>query len=259
MNDGALVDTMFRDGLSDAFYGYHMGMTAENLAERYQIGRQEQDRFAADSQQKCQRAREINVFAEEILPMEVAARKGTVTVDRDEHPRDGVTPESLRLLKPAFRKDGTVTAANSSGINDGAAALVLMSESRALELGVRPLAAFVAGASAGVEPEVMGIGPVFSTRKVLEKTGLTMGDIDLIEGNEAFAAQTLAVGRELEWDWDKVNVSGGAIALGHPIGASGARILVTLLYALRRRGAKRGLATLCVGGGMGVSTIVERY
>jgi acetyl-CoA C-acetyltransferase len=258
MNDGALIDTMFRDGLSDAFYGYHMGMTAENVAERYQIGRQEQDRFAADSQQKCQRARQADIFADEIVPVEVASRKGTVTIDQDEHPRDGVTPESLHLLKPAFRKDGTVTAANSSGINDGAAALVLMSESRALELGVQPLATFVAGASAGVEPELMGIGPIFSTRKVLEKTGLSIGDIDLIEGNEAFAAQTLAVGRVLEWDWDKVNVNGGAIALGHPIGASGARILVTLLYEMRRRGAERGLATLCVGGGMGVSTVVER-
>lgn len=257
MGDGTIIDTMLRDGLSDAFASYHMGMTAENLAERYQISRQDQDGFAAESQRKCQNARERNIFAEEIVPVSITSRKGTVTVDQDEYPRDGVTAESLSALKPAFKKDGTVTAANASGINDGAAALVLMNEAKVKELGIKPMAAFVAGASAGVDPAVMGIGPVYSTRKALDKSGLSLNDIDLIEANEAFAAQALAVGRTLEWDWKKVNVNGGAIALGHPIGASGARILVTLLHEMRRRKAGRGLATLCVGGGMGVSTIVE--
>jgi acetyl-CoA C-acetyltransferase len=258
MNNGKVVDTMVHDALWDIFNDYHMGLTAENVAEKYEITRQEQDEFAAWSQQKCEKAQEQNLFAQEITPVEIRVKKETLLFDRDEFPRKGVTVESLSGLKPAFKAGGTVTAANASGINDGAAAIVVMSARKAAALGVRPLASFVAGASAGVNPAFMGIGPVYSTGKVLEKAGLGLGDIDLIEANEAFAAQALAVGKLLSWDPAKVNVNGGALALGHPVGASGARILVSLLYELQRRNLKYGLATLCVGGGMGVSTIVER-
>jgi acetyl-CoA C-acetyltransferase len=258
MNNGKIVDTMVHDSLWDVFNDYHMGLTAENVAEKYNITRREQDEFAAWSQQKCERAREQNLFAREITPVEVRVKKEILRFDRDEFPRKGVSVESLGGLKPAFKPGGTVTAANASGINDGAAAIVVMSAGKAAALGVEPLAGFVAGASAGVDPAIMGIGPVYSTGKVLEKAGLGLADIDLIEANEAFAAQALAVGRLLSWDPAKVNVNGGALALGHPVGASGARILVSLLYELRRRNLKYGLATLCVGGGMGVSTIVER-
>ena len=258
MGDGTLVDTMIKDALTDAFQNYHMGITAENVAEKYRITRQEQDEFAAFSQQKCEKAQSTSRFAEEIVAVPVKAGKETILFDRDEFPRAGVTAQVIGSMKPAFKKDGgTVTAANASGINDGAAALILMSEEKAQQLGLKPLAKFVAGASAGVDPAIMGVGPVYSTRKVLKKAGLAIDDMDLIEANEAFAAQAVAVGKELGWDPEKVNVNGGAIALGHPVGASGARILVTLLYEMQKRGAKRGLATLCVGGGMGVSTIVE--
>ena len=258
MNNGKVVDTMVHDALWDIFNDYHMGLTAENVAEKYEITRQEQDEFAAWSQQKCEKAQEQNLFAQEITPVEIRVKKETLLFDRDEFPRKGVTVESLSGLKPAFKAGGTVTAANASGINDGAAAIVVMSARKAAALGVRPLASFVAGASAGVDPAFMGIGPVYSTGKVLEKAGLGLGDVDLIEANEAFAAQALAVGKLLSWDPAKNNVNGGALALGHPVGASGARILVSLLYELQRRNLKYGLATLCVGGGMGVSTIVER-
>lgn len=258
MNNGSLIDTMINDGLWEAFNDYHMGITAENLAEKYGITREMQDEFAAHSQQKCEHALKLGKFDEEIVPVPVKVKNETVEFRTDEYPRAGVTVESISKLRPAFKKDGTVTAANASGINDGAAAVVVMSEEKAKELGIEPLARIVATASAGVEPEIMGIGPVASTRKALEKANLTIGDMDLIEANEAFAAQSLAVGIELGWDPDIVNVNGGAIALGHPIGASGCRILVTLLYELRRRQGRYGLATLCVGGGMGVSTIVER-
>jgi acetyl-CoA acetyltransferases len=235
-----------------------MGITAENVAERHGITRDMQDEFAASSQQKCEAARKNNLFAEEIVPVMVKVKKDMVPFDKDEFPRDGVTKESLASLRPAFKKDGTVTAANASGINDGAAAIVVLSADKAKELGVTPLARFVTGASAGVSPEVMGIGPVYSSEKALKAAGLKTSDMDLIEANEAFAAQALAVGKMLEWDAAKVNVNGGAIALGHPVGASGTRILVTLLHEMKRRNVSRGLATLCVGGGMGVSTIVEK-
>ncbi len=257
MNNGAVVDTMVNDGLWDAFHNYHMGITAENIAEKYGITREMQDAFAAASQQKCETAQNEGRFAAEIVSVPIKNRKETIDFNSDEFPRQGVTVEGLSKLKPAFKPDGTVTAANASGINDGAAAIVVMSAEKARALGIKPLARFVAGASAGVDPAVMGIGPVSATRKALEKAALSIADIDLIEANEAFAAQSIAVGRELGWDMARVNVNGGAIALGHPIGASGCRILVTLLYALKNRGGKRGLATLCVGGGMGVSSIVE--
>jgi acetyl-CoA C-acetyltransferase len=258
MNDSVFVDTMIRDALWDAFNGYHMGITAENVAEKYGISRSEQDEFAAWSQQKCEQAWKENIFADEIVSVPVKEKKETINFNRDEYPRAGVDAKSLGALKPAFKPDGTVTAGNASGINDGAAALVLMSRSRATALGIKPLAAFAASASAGVDPAVMGIGPAFSTQRALKKAGLNIGDLDLIEGNEAFAAQSLAVGKLLGWDPKKVNVNGGAIALGHPVGASGARILVTLIHEMQKRDVKRGLATLCAGGGMGVSTIVER-
>ncbi|MDO4571832.1 MAG: acetyl-CoA C-acetyltransferase [Clostridia bacterium] len=258
MNNGAVVDTMVNDGLWEAFNNYHMGITAENVAEKYGITREMQDAFAARSQQRCEAAQQAGKFEEEIVPVPVKVKKDIVDFKVDEFPRQGVTAESLAKLRPAFKPDGgTVTAANASGINDGAAAIIVMSAEKAKALGVKPLARFVGGASAGVEPSIMGIGPVASTRKLLEKTGLTVDDLDLIEANEAFAAQSLAVAKELNLPDDKINVNGGAIALGHPVGASGCRILVTLLYELKRRGAKKGLATLCVGGGMGVSTIVE--
>ena len=258
MNDGKLVDTMIRDSLWDAFHDYHMGMTAENLAQQYAISREMQDAFSAGSQQKCERAQKENRFADEIVPVPVKVKKDTILFERDEYPRDGVTQESLATLKPAFLKDGTVTAGNASGINDGAAAVVVMSAEAAKRLGVVPMARWVTGASAGVDPAIMGIGPVYATKKALAQAELPLGDIDLIEANEAFASQSIAVGMELGWDTDKVNVNGGAIALGHPVGASGTRILVTLLHELKRRNARYGLATLCVGGGMGVAAIVER-
>ena len=258
MNDGKLVDTMIRDSLWDAFHDYHMGMTAENLAQQYAISREMQDAFSAGSQQKCERAQKENRFADEIVPVPVKVKKDTILFERDEYPRDGVTQESLATLKPAFLKDGTVTAGNASGINDGAAAVVVMSAEAAKRLGVVPMARWVTGASAGVDPAIMGIGPVYATKKALAQAELPLGDIDLIEANEAFASQSIAVGKELGWDTDKVNVNGGAIALGHPVGASGTRILVTLLHELKRRNARYGLATLCVGGGMGVAAIVER-
>ena len=257
MNHGKLIDSMIQDALWDAFNDYHMGITAENLAEQYGITRQMQDEFAAASQQKCEAAQAAGKFADEIAPFELRVKKETILFAEDEFPRQGITAEGLGKLAPAFKKDGTVTAANASGINDGAAAVIVMSADAARRLGVTPMAKWVGGAWAGVDPSIMGIGPVASTRKLLKKTGLTMDDMDLIEANEAFAAQALAVGKELHWNPDIVNVNGGAIALGHPVGASGCRILVTLLYELKKRNARRGLATLCVGGGMGVSTIVE--
>uniref|UniRef100_S0DDB7 Putative acetylCoA acetyltransferase n=1 Tax=termite gut metagenome TaxID=433724 RepID=S0DDB7_9ZZZZ len=257
MGDGKLMDTMMNDALIDTFNDCHMGITAENVAEKYGITREMQDAFAAESQQKAEKAIDGNRFKDEILPIPVKVRKDTVLFGKDEYPRSGVTVESLALLRPAFKKDGTVTAANSSGINDGAAAIVVLSAEKAKELGVKPMARFVAGAIAGVEPEIMGIGPVYSTRKAIEKANLSLDGIDLIEANEAFAAQALAVGKELNWNPERVNVNGGAIALGHPVGASGCRILVTLLHEMKKCGVKKGLATLCVGGGMGVTTIVE--
>ncbi|GGK25824.1 acetyl-CoA acetyltransferase [Caldalkalibacillus thermarum] len=259
MGDQEVVDSMLRDGLVCAMNNYHMGITAENLAEKYGISREEQDQFAALSQQKAERALAEGRFKEEIVPVEVPQKKGEpLLFDTDEFPRKGVTAESLAKLRPAFKQDGTVTAGNASGINDGAAAVLVMSGDKAAELGLEPLAVIRANGHAGVDPAIMGIGPVPATQKALAKLGLSLEDIDLIEANEAFAAQSLAVGKELGWNPDIVNVNGGAIALGHPIGASGARILVTLLYEMKRRKAKRGLATLCIGGGQGVATIVER-
>jgi len=259
MGHDQVLDAMILDGLTCSIGKTHMGITAENLAERYNITREEQDAFAADSQAKAVAAIAAGKFDEEIVPVTIPQRKGDpIIFNRDEYPKAGTTVEKLAALKPAFKKDGTVTAGNASGINDGAAALVIMSADKAKELGITPLATLKSWATAGVAPEIMGIGPVPATRKALEKAGLTLDQIDLIEANEAFAAQSLAVARELKWDPAKVNVNGGAIALGHPIGASGARILVTLLYEMKRRNAKYGLATLCVGGGMGVATIVER-
>jgi acetyl-CoA C-acetyltransferase len=257
MGDGAIIDSMIKDALTDSFNNYHMGITAENVAAQYGITRQMQDEFAAQSQQKCEQAQKEGKFKEEIVPVPVKVKKDIVPFEVDEYPRQGVTAESLGGLKPAFKPDGTVTAANASGINDGAAAMVVMSADKAKELGVKPLARFVAGSWAGVDPSIMGIGPVAAVQRLLKKTSLSIGDFDLIEANEAFAAQSLAVGKDLKWDPARVNVNGGAIALGHPVGASGARILVTLLYELRRRSAKKGLATLCVGGGLGVAAAVE--
>jgi acetyl-CoA C-acetyltransferase len=253
-----LIDTMLKDGLIDAFNDYHMGVTAENLAERYQIGREEQDEFAAASQNKASAARREGRFRDEIAPVTVKGRKGETIVDQDEYIRDGVEASALAALRPAFRKDGTVTAGNASGLNDGAAAFVLMSAREAESRGVPVLARVAGWASAGVDPSIMGIGPVPATRRALEKAGWTLDQLDLVEANEAFAAQAIAVGRELGWDPAKVNVNGGAIAIGHPIGASGARVLTTLLYEMARRGAKKGLATLCIGGGMGIALCVER-
>ncbi len=257
MNDGKLVDTMVKDALWDAFNNYHMGITAENVAEKYGITREMQDEFAAYSQQKCEKAQAEGKFDEEIVPVPVKVKKDIVMFNKDEGPRAGVTVEGIAKLKPAFKPDGSVTAANASGINDGAAAIVVMSEEKAKELGVVPMATWIAGQSAGVDPAIMGVGPAYSTKKILEKTGLTLDDMDLIEANEAFAAQSLAVVKLLNLDTSKVNVNGGAIALGHPVGASGCRILVTLLHEMKRRNSKYGLATLCVGGGMGVSSIVK--
>ena len=254
-----LEDSLIRDGLTDAFHDYHMGITAENLAEKYAITREQQDAFAAASQEKAIDAVATGRFRDEITPIEIPQRKGDpVVVDTDEQPRAGTTAEALAKLKPAFRKDGTVTAGNASGINDGAAVLLLASADKAKALGLPVLAWVKSWASAGVDPAIMGIGPVPATRKTLEKAGWTLADLDLIEANEAFAAQSLAVAKDLQWDMDKVNVNGGAIALGHPIGASGARVLVTLIHELIRRDAHKGLATLCIGGGQGVGIAIER-
>lgn len=259
MGHGEVTDSMINDGLWCAIGDTHMGITAENLAEKYNITREEQDAFAAASQNKAEAALNSNRFAEEIVPVVIPQRRGDpIVFDRDEHPRAGVTVESLAKLRPAFKKDGTVTAGNASGINDGAAAVVVMSEAKAKELGIAPLATIRSYASAGVDPAHMGLGPVPATRKALAKAGLQLSDIDLIEANEAFAAQSLAVAKELGFDMDKVNVNGGAVALGHPIGASGTRILVSLISEMQKRDVRLGLATLCVGGGMGVSMIVER-
>jgi acetyl-CoA C-acetyltransferase len=257
MNNGELIDTMVHDALWDAFNDYHMGVTAENVAEKYGITRCMQDAFSVESQQKCGLALKSSKFAEEIVEVMVKGKKCPTVFAVDESPRPEVTVESLLTLGPAFKDGGTVTPGNATGINDGAAAVVLMSGTKAKQLGLRPLARFVTGASAGVQPEVMGIGPVFSSRKAMKQAGLTSDRLDLVEVNEAFAAQALAVIRELDIDQEKVNVNGGAIALGHPVGASGVRILVTLIHEMSRRMARYGLATLCVGGGMGVSTIIE--
>jgi acetyl-CoA C-acetyltransferase len=257
MGHGEVLDHMIRDGLWCSLEDCHMGNTAENIAMEREISRADQDEFSAASQQRAGKAWDSGTFAEEVVAVEVKQRKGTVMVERDEHPRPETTAEVLGGLRPSFAGDGSVTAGNASGINDGGAAVVVMSRAKAEELGVKPLASIRGYASAGVAPRVMGLGPIPATRNVLAKTGLALDEIDLIEANEAFAAQSLAVGRELGWDWERVNVNGGAIALGHPIGASGARILVTLLYEMRRRQSKRGLATLCIGGGQGISMIVE--
>lgn len=258
MGNAPLEDSMIRDALTDAFGGYHMGITAENIAEEWGLTREQLDEFAAWSQQKASKAIEEGKFKDEIFPVEVKVKKNTIVVDTDEGPRPGTTKESIAKLRPAFKKDGVVTAANSSGINDAAAAIIVMSEEKAKELGVKPQATWIAGELAGVEPRIMGIGPVAATRKTMEKCGYTIGDFDLIEANEAFAAQSVAVGHDLGFDMDKLNVNGGAIALGHPVGCSGARILVTLIHEMEKRDAKKGLATLCVGGGMGCAAIVER-
>ncbi len=257
MPNAEIIDMMVKDGLWEAFNNYHMGITAENVAEKYGITRQMQDEFALRSQTNTAKAQENGKFDEEIIPVPVKVKKEIVEFKKDEHNRPGTTIEALAKLRPAFKKDGTVTAGNASGINDGAAAVVIMSADKAKELGVKPMARFVVGASAGVEPSIMGVGPVAATRKALAKSGIKLEDIDRIEANEAFAAQSIAVANELNLNMDKVNVNGGAISLGHPIGASGCRILVTLLYELKHSGSKLGLATLCVGGGMGVATIVE--
>jgi acetyl-CoA C-acetyltransferase len=258
MGDQKLVDSMTSDGLTCAFNDYHMGVTAENLCSKYEIGRSEQDEFAAASQEKAAKAIEEGKFKDEIVPIEIPQRKGDpVVFDTDEYPKKGTTAEKLGGLRPAFKKDGSVTAGNASGINDGAAALVVMSRAKAEELGLKPLVVIKGNASAGVDPSIMGIGPVDAVKKALNKAGMTMENMELIEANEAFAAQSLAVDRELNFNKDILNVNGGAIALGHPIGASGARILVTLIHEMKRRNAKTGLATLCIGGGQGVATVVE--
>lgn len=259
MGDGTVEDYMIHDGLWDIFNDYHMGITAENIAEQWNITREEQDQFALTSQQRAEEAIKTGKFKDEIVPVEVPQRKGDpIIVDTDEHPRFGTTLEGLAKLRPAFKKDGTVTAGNASGINDGAAALVVMSKEKAEELGIKPMATIVSYASAGVDPKIMGTGPIPATRKALEKANMKVEDLDLVEANEAFAAQALSVVKELGLDPEKTNVNGGAIALGHPIGASGARILVTLLHEMAKRDAKTGLATLCIGGGQGISLIVKR-
>jgi len=254
----SLVDTMILDGLTDAFHNYHMGVTAENLAEKYQISREAQDQFAVASQNKAEAARAAGRFKDEIVPVTIKGRKGDTVVDSDEYIRTGATLAAMQALRPAFKKDGTVTAGNASGINDGAAALVIMTGAEAAKRNAPILGRIASFATCGVDPAIMGIGPAPATRIALEKAGWSLGDLDLIEANEAFAAQSLAVGQELGWDPEKVNVNGGAIAIGHPIGASGARVLTTLLYEMQKRDAKKGLATLCVGGGMGVSMCIER-
>lgn len=258
MGDASLVDTMIKDGLTDVFNGYHMGITAENLAEQYQITRGEQDAFAVRSQNLAEQAREGGRFKDEIAPVTIKGRKGDTVVDADEYIRAGATTDSVAGLRPAFKKDGTVTAGNASGINDGAAALVVMSREEAEKRGSPVLGTIKSWATAGVDPSIMGIGPVPASKRALEKAGWSAGDLDLIEANEAFAAQALSVGKELGFDPEKVNVNGGAIAIGHPIGASGARVLTTLLYEMQKRDAKKGLATLCIGGGMGIAMCIER-
>jgi len=258
MGDMKFLDTMLRDGLMDAFHGYHMGNTAENVATKWQISRDEQDQFAVASQNKAEAAQKAGRFAAEITSVTIQSKKGDTTVDQDEYIRPGTTLDSLAKLKPAFSKEGTVTAGNASGINDGAAALVLMSAAEASRRGLTPLARIASWATAGVDPAIMGSGPIPATRKALEKAGWAAKDLDLVEANEAFAAQAIAVNRDLGWDTSKVNVNGGAIAIGHPIGASGARVLVTLLHEMQKRDAKKGLATLCIGGGMGIALTVER-
>jgi acetyl-CoA C-acetyltransferase len=252
------IDTMIKDGLWDAFNGYHMGTTAENVAQRWQITREQQDTFAALSQSRAEAAQKAGRFKDEIVPVKIATRKGETVVDTDEYPRAGTTVETLSKLRPAFDKNGTVTAGNASGINDGAAAVVLMTDTEAMKRDVKPLARIVSWATAGVDPAIMGSGPIPATRLALQRAGWKVDDLDLIEANEAFAAQACAVAKELNFDPAKVNVNGGAIALGHPIGASGARVLVTLLFEMQKRQAKRGLATLCIGGGMGIAMCVER-
>lgn len=258
MNNATMVDTMVNDALWDAFNNYHMIRTADNVAAKWNLTRDELDEFSAWSQTKCAEAREAGKFKDEIVPVEVKQKKQTIVFDTDEGPRGRQTAADIAKLKP-INADGVTTAGNASGINDGAAALVVMSEKKAKELGVKPMAVWVAGALGGVDPAIMGVGPVVATKRVLAKTGLTIDDFDLYEANEAFAAQSVAVGKELKFDMDKLNVNGGAIAIGHPVGASGARILTTLLYEMQKRNSKRGLATLCIGGGMGCATVVERY
>ena len=259
LNDGVLIDSMQNDGLWDTFHHYPMGITAENVAEKYGITREMQDEFSANSQQKCQKAIADGKFKDEIVPVEVKQKKQTVLIDSDEPPRPGTTAESLSKLKPCFKEGGTVTPGNSSGINDAASAIVVMTEEKAKELGVKPLAYWVDGASAGVDPAYMGLGPIDATKKVMKHSGMKVEDMGLVEANESFAAQSIEVCRELNFDMNKVNVNGGAIALGHPVGCSGCRILTTLLYEMQKRGTEFGLATLCVGGGMGVATIVKKY
>ena len=258
MGQAEMLDTMLKDGLWDAFHGYHMGTTAENVATKWQITRAEQDAFAVASQNKAEAAQKAGKFKDEIVPVTIKGRKGDVVVDADEYPKHGTTLEAVAKLRPAFSKDGTVTAANASGINDGAAALVLMTAEEAKKRGLAPLARIVSWATAGVDPSIMGSGPIPASLKALEKAGWKPGDLDLIEANEAFAAQAIAVNKDMGWDTAKVNVNGGAIAIGHPVGASGARVLTTLLFEMNRRGAKKGLATLCIGGGMGIAMCVER-
>ncbi len=258
VGDAQMIDTMIRDGLWDAFNGYHMGITAENVATKWRLTREEQDIFSAASQQKAEAAQKAGRFIDEIVPVTIKSRKGNTVVADDEYPRQGTTAEALGKLRPAFSKDGTVTAGNASGINDGAAVTVLMSEEAASKRGIMPLARIVSWATAGVDPAIMGTGPIPASRKALEKAGWTVDDLDLIEANEAFAAQACAVNKDLGWDAGKVNVNGGAIALGHPVGASGARVLTTLLYEMQKREVKKGLATLCIGGGMGIAMCVER-
>jgi acetyl-CoA C-acetyltransferase len=258
MGDFKMIDTMIKDGLTDAFYGYHMGITAENIARQWQLSREEQDQYAVSSQNKAEAAQVAGRFRDEILPYVIKGKKADITVDRDEHIRAGTTIDGMARLRPAFDKEGTVTAGNASGLNDGAAAMVLMTEDEAMRRGIEPLARIASWATAGVDPQIMGTGPIPASRKALEKAGWKVGDLDLIEANEAFAAQSCAITRELGLDPSIVNVNGGAIAIGHPIGASGARILNTLLFEMKRRGSAKGLATLCIGGGMGVAMCLER-
>ena len=257
MGDMKMIDTMIKDGLTDAFYGYHMGITAENIARQWQLSRDEQDQFAVSSQNKAEAAQKAGRFKDEIVPFTIQTRKGDVTVDADEYIRHGATMEAMAKLRPAFDKEGSVTAGNASGLNDGAAAAVLMTEAEASRRGIQPLARIVSWATAGVDPQIMGTGPIPASRKALEKAGWSVNDLDLVEANEAFAAQACAVNKDLGWDTSIVNVNGGAIAIGHPIGASGARVLNTLLFEMKRRGARKGLATLCIGGGMGVAMCFE--
>jgi acetyl-CoA C-acetyltransferase len=258
MGDFKLVDTMLRDGLMDAFHGYHMGNTAENVAQRWQLTREEQDQFAVSSQNKAEAAQKSGRFKDEIVPVTIKSRKGDIVVDQDEYIRPGTTMDAVAKLRPAFSKDGTVTAGNASGINDGAAAIVLMTAAEAERRGLTPLARIASWATAGVDPAIMGTGPIPSSRKALEKAGWKVQDLELVEANEAFAAQALAVNKDMGWNPDIVNVNGGAIAIGHPIGASGGRVLITLLHEMQKRGVKKGLATLCIGGGMGIAMCLER-